>query len=85
MLLKNRKNLKMNTVEPAQPRIRPAARERVAFPHAQAAAWAWVINSARARLPLGPHLAREPSGRRLPSDAIRRLRFDSGKTKTPSC
>ena len=75
----------MNTVEPAQPRMRPAARERVALRRAQAAAWAWVVNSARAQLPLGLHLAREPSGRRLPSDAIRRLRFDSDETKTPSC
>ena len=61
MLLKNRKTLKITTVEAAQKRKMARGPLGARLPRAQAAAWAWATKSACSYLPLGPHLARSPA------------------------
>ena len=68
MLLKNRKTLKITTVEAAQKRKLARGPLGARLPRAQAAAWAWAGKSARARLTLGPNVARPVAtapGRRI--------------------
>ena len=68
MLLKNRKTLKITTVEAAQKRKLARGPLGARLPRAQAAVWAWAGKSARARLTLGPNVARPVAtapGRRI--------------------
>ena len=68
MLLKNRKTLKITTVEAAQKRKLARGPLGARLPRAQAAAWAWAGKSARTRLTLGPNVARPAAtapGRRI--------------------
>jgi len=68
MLLKNRKTLKITTVEAAQKQKLARGPLGARLPRAQAAAWAWAGKSARARLTLGPNVARPAAtapGRRI--------------------
>jgi len=68
MLLKNRKTLKITTVEAAQKQKLARGPLGARLPRAQAAAWAWAGKSARARLTLGPNVARPVAtapGRRI--------------------
>jgi len=68
MLLKNRKTLEITTVEAAQKRKLARGPLGARLPRAQAAAWAWAGKSARARLTLGPNVARPVAtapGRRI--------------------
>ena len=68
MLLKNRKTLKITTVEAAQKRKLARSPLGARLPRAQAVAWAWAGKSARARLTLGPTVARPVAtapGRRI--------------------
>ena len=57
MLLKNRKTLKITTVEAAQKRKLARGPLDARLPRAQGTAWAWAEKSARARLTLGPNVA----------------------------
>ena len=57
MLLKNRKTLKITTVEAAQKRKLARGPLGARLPRAQAAAWAWAGKSAPVWLPLGPNVA----------------------------
>ena len=69
MLLKNRKKtLKITIVEAAQKRKLARGPLGARLPRAQGTAWAWAGKSARARLTLGPNVARPVAtapGRRI--------------------